>query len=267
MSTLHSTSLKVSVMNENNIQVTNKSYDNFGNRFENEPDSQYFEHQTVESKKVNFITLGIGDEYQNSIDTAKSVISPYDFSRNFQYGPNLRVGVSQSNLAQHNDIRKNILDGYIPICNPLKVDGTVSLKPSKEDCIHNGNRECQKVDSKWVLADEETPHNIVQNDIPEFTITKKCDREAIVDVTANKHNHWNREIHDCLWCPCIFYFVFICCMPALLLMHKSDVEFRKGRDSTARYYAMCSSIFYAIGLVLWLGCCAMMITWVVVFAI
>lgn len=73
---------------------------------------------------------------------------------------------------------------------------------------------------------------------------------CVIDISQNVYNKTNHEIHECLWCPCILYSLFICCIPALLYMHKSDKRYSDNLHEKARLYATISSILYCVGLIL-----------------
>ncbi|KAL3865022.1 hypothetical protein ACJMK2_006655 [Sinanodonta woodiana] len=179
----------------------------------------------------------------------------------------LQIGLSKSNLAGNSYTGKVFENGHKPKFIPLKVDGSMSIGPSEN------NRDGQWY--RWLCG------NIFKSDLtregPLETKSKKAmsdyyfkkekiDGEANVDLAANKHNCWNHTIHDYLWCPFVLFFVFFCCAPAVLLMHKSDIAFRKGRDSEARRCAMCSSLLYGMGLVFTLAFYSMIFALVIFFA-
>ena len=73
---------------------------------------------------------------------------------------------------------------------------------------------------------------------------------CVIDISQNIYNRTNHEIHECLWCPCILYSLFICCIPALLYMHKSDKRYSDNLHEKAKLYATISSILYCVGLIL-----------------
>ena len=73
---------------------------------------------------------------------------------------------------------------------------------------------------------------------------------CVIDISQNIYNRTNHEIHECLWCPCLLYSLFICCIPALLYMHKSDKRYSDNLHEKAKLYATISSILYCVGLIL-----------------
>ena len=71
-----------------------------------------------------------------------------------------------------------------------------------------------------------------------------------VDRGQNGYNSLNHEIHQCLWCPCLLYFVFIFCLPAVYFMHKSDDSYHKSDTKKSRRYALTATLSYVIGFLL-----------------
>ncbi|KAL3865033.1 hypothetical protein ACJMK2_006666 [Sinanodonta woodiana] len=230
-----------SVNNDKGIALVINPYNHYNNRFSEGENSQHSDNQNrppvkERKQKSNFIQC----------DT-----------------DNLGSSLSQSNLAENDSSVNGFQNGHNPICIPLKVDGSISLIPSENN---QGYTKLYDIVSKSDLTRKGHLEQKSQNGMSNHNFSKqKIDEEAIVDVAANKHNRLNRMIHDLLWCPFILIFVFFCFSPAILLMHKSDIAFRKGRDSKARRWAICSSVFYGIGLVLTLAFYATIITLVIIF--
>ncbi|KAH3788962.1 uncharacterized protein LOC127840847 [Dreissena polymorpha] len=76
---------------------------------------------------------------------------------------------------------------------------------------------------------------------------KKC---AIV---PNPHNKINQRFHSTLQCPCFLFFFFLCCLPAVHFMQRSDIQFKKGNVTRAMNYGKLSTAFYVIGSVVGLA--------------
>ncbi|KAK3593077.1 hypothetical protein CHS0354_038102 [Potamilus streckersoni] len=240
-----------SVNNDKHIALAFNPYDYYNNRFsQGEKFSEGENGQHSDNQKENIVKERAQKADFHPLDA--------ELCRN-----SLQVGLFQPNLAQTNDDGKSIPNGHKPICIPLKM--IMPLVPFENDGVIRGHTECNKDMSKWSLSREEPLENIDKNDMHDYSRKQKLDGEAIVDLAANTHNRWNRTIHDYLWCPFVLYFVFVCCAPAILIMHKSDIAFRKGRDSEARQWAICSSILYGIGLVLTLAFYATIFTLVFVY--
>ena len=82
-----------------------------------------------------------------------------------------------------------------------------------------------------------------------YSRRNNCNRLGINDISQNSYNRYNHEIHECIWCPCILYSLFICIIPALLYMHKSDKRYNENRLLKAKIYAYISSILFGVGIV------------------
>ncbi|KAL3865031.1 hypothetical protein ACJMK2_006664 [Sinanodonta woodiana] len=234
-----------SVDNDKQITLVINPYNHYNNRFSEGDNSQHSENQNIppikeRKQKANFIQCVKGTRGSS---------------------------LGQSNLIKNDYAGNGLQNGHNPICNPLQVDGLISLIPSEKNGGNQGYTKLYDIVSKSYLTRKGHLEPKSQNGMSSHNCSKqKIDEEAIVDVAANKHNRWNRMIHDLLWCPFVLIFVFFCFSPAILLMHKSDIAFRKGRDSKARRWAICSSVFYGIGLVLTLAFYATIITLVIIFA-
>ncbi|KAL3863448.1 hypothetical protein ACJMK2_005202 [Sinanodonta woodiana] len=130
------------------------------------------------------------------------------------------------------------------------LDKSLSVAPRAIHYIHVRNSKCENDTSTRCLTQYHPVAGNARDHVSDCPVYQKTAREAGVDLRANKHNHCNREMHDCLWCPCIFYFMFLFCIPAMLLMQFSDTAFQKGEDSKAKRYATCSTMLYVLGLAL-----------------
>ncbi|KAL3865034.1 hypothetical protein ACJMK2_006667 [Sinanodonta woodiana] len=229
------------VDNDKRIALVINPYDHYNNSFcegENGQHSGNLKRPPIKERKqkANFIKCGREER-----------------------GNCLQGGLGQSNLAENDSAGNGVQNGNSPICIPLQIDGS--------NGVSKGYPKFYDIISKSDLTREVPLETKSQNGMPDYNSSKqKIDEEAIVDLAANKHNRWNRMIHDLLWCPFVLFFVFFCFSPAILLMHKSDIAFRKGGDSKSRRWAICSSVFYGIGLVLTLAFYATIITFLIIFA-
>ncbi|KAL3865036.1 hypothetical protein ACJMK2_006669 [Sinanodonta woodiana] len=234
-----------SVDNDKRIAFAINPYDYYNNRFSQGQNMQHSDNQTENrvkewAQKANFLPRD-AEVCRNS----------------------LQVGLLHTNLVTNIHTGKITPNGYNAIFIPSKM--ILPSFPFENNGVNRGHKECNKDMSEFSLTREGHQEHIAQHDMPDNYRKQHIDREAIVDLAANKHNRWNRTIHDYLWCPFVLFFVFFCCAPAILLMHKSDVAFRKGRDSEARRWAICSSVFYGIGLVLTLAFYAMIFALVLIY--
>ena len=73
------------------------------------------------------------------------------------------------------------------------------------------------------------------------------DRKINLAAEMNRPNRLNHQLHDVAWFPLCFPFVFLCCLPAMLYMRKSDEKFAEGHLKTAGRYRIISTTLYAIG--------------------
>lgn len=62
-------------------------------------------------------------------------------------------------------------------------------------------------------------------------------------------NELNHTIHQCIWCPCVFFFSVLCCIPAILLMTKADKYFLKNDMKEADWHTKMSTTLYICGFV------------------
>ncbi|KAK3607185.1 hypothetical protein CHS0354_007100 [Potamilus streckersoni] len=208
-----------SVVNDKRNAVTINPYDYYHNRFSGGENGQYSENQTTNATYVNT------EELKNS----------------------LQIATFESNHAKNNLTDSGIQDGRKTICIPLQVGGSMSFGSSVDDCVIQGYTECYDEIVKSASTKEGTLEENVKNVNLDYSSRQKIDKDAIVDLDANRHNHWNRIINDYLWCLIVLFFVFFCCVTASLLMRQSDMAFKKGRDHEARQWALCSSLCYGIG--------------------
>ena len=105
-----------------------------------------------------------------------------------------------------------------------------------------------------IVASQLTPERVTRvNEISRGRIvTSQSAQEHITSVNDISRNHFNKinhELHDCLWCPCILYALYICCIPALIYMYKSDKRYRENLHQKAKLYANMSSILYGLGFI------------------
>ena len=70
----------------------------------------------------------------------------------------------------------------------------------------------------------------------------------IIDVSKNEYNKINYKIHTCIWFPCLLFFVFIFCIPAVIYMHKCDKYHHLNNPDEASFYGRISTILYISGL-------------------
>lgn len=69
-------------------------------------------------------------------------------------------------------------------------------------------------------------------------------------IMPNPYNKINHRFHSTLQCPCFLFFFFLCCLPAVHMMQKSDRFFKRGNNRGAKNYGKASTFFYIIGSVL-----------------
>lgn len=69
-------------------------------------------------------------------------------------------------------------------------------------------------------------------------------------IVPNPYNKINQRFHSALQCPCFLFFCFLCCLPAVLFMQQSELQFRKGNMLQSRNNGRCSTMLYTVGLLL-----------------
>lgn len=69
-------------------------------------------------------------------------------------------------------------------------------------------------------------------------------------IAPNPYNKINHRFHSTLQCPCFLFFFFLCCLPAVHLMQKSDRQFMDGNHRRAKKYGTVSTFCYIVGSVL-----------------
>lgn len=84
-------------------------------------------------------------------------------------------------------------------------------------------------------------------DVPHTDKSKNIHVENVVDVSKNVFNKLNHQIHTCMWCPCLLFFVYIFCVPAMFYMDKSDKYFHKQDFNEAYFYGKMSTFLYICG--------------------
>lgn len=72
-------------------------------------------------------------------------------------------------------------------------------------------------------------------------------------IIPNPHNKINQRFHSTLQCPCFLFFFFLCCLPAVHFMQRSDIQFKKGNITRAMNYGKLAFAFYVIGSVVGLA--------------
>ena len=77
--------------------------------------------------------------------------------------------------------------------------------------------------------------------------------DCVIDLDQNSFNRLNHTFHECLWCPCILYACFICMIPAVLYMQKSDKLYCDSLLLKAKLYASISTLLFGIGLLVGVG--------------
>ncbi|KAL4231487.1 hypothetical protein ACF0H5_009065 [Mactra antiquata] len=77
--------------------------------------------------------------------------------------------------------------------------------------------------------------------------------EHVLGVTDDNFryggNDLNHKIHQCIWCPCVFFFTVLCCIPAILLMTKADKYFLKKDMKEATWHQKMSTRLYVGGFI------------------
>lgn len=66
-------------------------------------------------------------------------------------------------------------------------------------------------------------------------------------IAPNPYNKINHRFHSTLQCPCFLFFFFLCCLPAVHMMQKSDHSFKDGNNRRAKNYGKASTLFYIFG--------------------
>ncbi|XP_060604587.1 uncharacterized protein LOC132757348 [Ruditapes philippinarum] len=66
-------------------------------------------------------------------------------------------------------------------------------------------------------------------------------------IVPNPFNKINHRFHSTLQCPCFLFFFFLCCLPAVHLMQKSDRSFKNGNNRSAKNFGKFSTFFYLLG--------------------
>lgn len=66
-------------------------------------------------------------------------------------------------------------------------------------------------------------------------------------IVPNPHNKYNHRFHSALQCPCCLFFFFLCCLPAVHFMQKSDSMFKTGNNRKAKTFGKASTGLYVIG--------------------
>ncbi|KAL3865035.1 hypothetical protein ACJMK2_006668 [Sinanodonta woodiana] len=234
--------------------------------------NMFSQHSVKDSRAEYDNTINV-----SSVDNDKPItfaINPYDcYNNRFSQGQNVQHSDNQTeNRIKEWAQKANFRPRDAEVCRSSHQVGLfhtnliiMSSVPFENNGVNHGHKECNKDMSEFVLIRKWPLEHIAQHDLPDNYRKQHIDREVIVDLAANKHSRWNRTIHDYLLCPFVLFFMFFCCAPAILLMHKSDVAFRKGRDSEARRWAICSSVFYGIGLMLTLAFYAMIFALVLIY--
>lgn len=75
------------------------------------------------------------------------------------------------------------------------------------------------------------------------TFSSKSDKSLI----PNPYNGLNYKIHSALLCPGCMYFFFICCLPGIYYMERSDKEYASENHELARSLARRANIFFVAG--------------------
>ena len=84
-------------------------------------------------------------------------------------------------------------------------------------------------------------------------------------LLPNPFNLLNQRCHGTLQCPCCLFFCFLCCLPALFLMSRSDDEFDYGSVVKAKRYGRWSTMAYVVGAVVATGLIVASVVAAVVF--
>ncbi|KAL3864031.1 hypothetical protein ACJMK2_005743 [Sinanodonta woodiana] len=66
-------------------------------------------------------------------------------------------------------------------------------------------------------------------------------------INPNPYNRINQKFHSTLQCPCFLFFFFLCCLPGLYYMQRSDIKYKSGEKETARMLGRRATIFFATG--------------------
>lgn len=86
------------------------------------------------------------------------------------------------------------------------------------------------------------------------SVNKSTANDNITDVSElwknsdKSRNSINHAVLECLLCPCLFFFLFPFCLPAVVLTILSDKALERFDVSKARTLAKLSSVFYVLGL-------------------
>ncbi|KAK3595818.1 hypothetical protein CHS0354_014637 [Potamilus streckersoni] len=66
-------------------------------------------------------------------------------------------------------------------------------------------------------------------------------------INPNPYNWINQKFHSTLQCPCFLFFFFLCCLPGIYYMQRSDIKYKRGEKETARMLGIRATIFFATG--------------------
>lgn len=66
----------------------------------------------------------------------------------------------------------------------------------------------------------------------------------------NPYNDINHKFHSALHCPCYLFAFYMCCVPAVLFMEKSDKEYIRGNEKLALIYGERSTKLFFVGAIL-----------------
>lgn len=72
-------------------------------------------------------------------------------------------------------------------------------------------------------------------------------------LLPNPFNRLNQRCHSTLQCPCCLFFCFLCCLPALFFMSRSDYEFDFGSLAKAKRYGRWTTTAYVVGAAVGVG--------------
>lgn len=149
------------------------------------------------------------------------------------------------NAVQQNSYAIENSDHCCIVCNdeviqPVSVENNVA-NISKVSTFHLVNY--QLIPRK----DNSLQIDIYKNQPVSGQSASRDSGKNVTDISKNHFNKINHEIHDCLWCPCILYALFICSVPALLYMHKSDKRYQENILHKAKLYARIATFLYGLG--------------------
>lgn len=115
------------------------------------------------------------------------------------------------------------------------------------DCfIQADDKTSSTYDTKMHVFRVDIPTVYQHKDINKQSKLAKYDEVA--DVSKNVYNKLNHKIQTCMWCPCLLFFVFIFCVPALFYMHKSDKFYHRQCLKKAYMYGKMSTVLFCCGL-------------------